>query len=121
MELTGAFSNPFVTDKSLLIRLAELHGALLQSSTVSARKPRSAPAKPDPVLETVTAVLELADRPMPTREIHTRACELIGKPLLRSSVKGVLSAYTLGGDRRFRRVAHGVYELDTFNRSAGAV
>jgi hypothetical protein len=65
------------------------------------------------VLETVTAVLELANRPMPTREIHTRACELIGRPLLRSSVKGILSAYTLGGDHRFRRVRHGVYELDT--------
>jgi hypothetical protein len=65
------------------------------------------------VLETVTVVLELADRPMLPREIHARACELIGKPLLRSSVKGILSAYTIGGDRRFRRVGHGLYELDT--------
>jgi len=120
MELNGALSNPFVTDKSLLIRLAELHGSLLRSSAAAPRKPRSAPAKPDPVLETVTVVLELADRPMLTREIHLRACELIGKPLLRSSVKGILSACTLGGDRRFHRVAHGVYELDTFNSSAGA-
>ena len=63
------------------------------------------------MLETVTMVLELAGRPMRPREVHATACELVGRPLSWSSVKGILSAYTIGGDRRFRRVRHGVYEL----------
>ena len=63
------------------------------------------------MLETVTFVLELAGRPMRAREIHAAANELLGRPLHWSSVKGILSAYALGGDRRFRRVRRGVYEI----------
>jgi hypothetical protein len=63
------------------------------------------------VLETVTLVLELAGRPLRACEIHAAARELLGVPLRWRSVKGILSAYTIGGDRRFRRVGHGVYEL----------
>jgi len=44
-------------------------------------------------------------------EIHAGASELLGRELRWSSVKGVLSAYVLGGDRRFRRLRRGVYEL----------
>jgi hypothetical protein len=39
------------------------------------------------------------------------ATELLGAPLRWRSVKGILSAYTIGGDKRFRRVRRGVYEL----------
>jgi hypothetical protein len=63
------------------------------------------------VLETVTLVLESAGRPMRACEIHAVATELLGEPLRWRSVKGILSAYTIGGDRRFHRVSHGVYEL----------
>jgi hypothetical protein len=63
------------------------------------------------VLETVTLVLELAGRPMRACEIHWAATELLGTPLRWRSVKGILSAYTIGGDKRFRRARHGVYEL----------
>jgi hypothetical protein len=44
-------------------------------------------------------------------EIHAAATELHGRPVLWHSVKEALSAYTIGGDRRFRRVGHGIYEL----------
>ena len=113
MELNGAFSNPFVTDKGLLIRLNSLHRTLLQKAAANPREPRPAPAKPSPVLETVTRVLELAGRPMRAREIHAAASELLGTPLHSYSVKGILSAYALGGDRRFHRLRRGVYELAT--------
>ncbi len=63
------------------------------------------------MLETVTLVLELADRPLRASEIHAAANTLLGRPLRWSSVKGTLSAYTLDGDRRFNRIRHGVYEL----------
>ncbi len=62
---------------------------------------------------TVTLVLARAARPMRAREIHAAASELAGSPLHWSSVKGILSAYTLGGDHRFRRIRRGVYELAT--------
>jgi hypothetical protein len=115
VDLSGAFSNPFATDKSLLIRLVELHRTLLKRSVQRPRQPRPAPPRAAPVLETVTFVLEVADRPMRAREIHAAATELLHAPLRWRSVKGVLSAYTIGGDRRFRRVRHGVYELAKMN------
>jgi len=62
------------------------------------------------VLEIVTLVLELAGRPMRACEIHA-AAELLGAPLRWRSVKGILSAYTIGGDKRFRRVRRGVYQI----------
>jgi hypothetical protein len=48
---------------------------------------------------------------MRASEIHAAANALLGSPICSSSVKGTLSAYTLGGDRRFRRVRRGVYDL----------
>ena len=63
------------------------------------------------MLETVTLVLERAGRPLRARDIHAAASELADAPLRWRSVTGILSASTIGGDRRFRRVHHGVYEL----------
>ena len=64
MELNGALSNPFVIDKSLLIRLTELRRSLIEIAITAPREPRDAPRGPDPVLATVTLVLELAGEPM---------------------------------------------------------
>jgi hypothetical protein len=64
-----------------------------------------------PVLELVTRVLEEANRPMRACEIHAAASELHETPLRWHSVKEALSAYTIGGDHRFRRVSYGIYEL----------
>jgi hypothetical protein len=64
-----------------------------------------------PVLELITRVLEEADRPMRPYEVHAAASKLYERPLLRHSVKEALSAYTIGADRRFRRVGYGRYEL----------
>lgn len=63
------------------------------------------------MLETVTLVLELAGRPLRACEIYAVATEALAAPLRWRSVKGILSAYTIGGDKRFRRVRRGVYEL----------
>jgi hypothetical protein len=113
MELNGALSNPFVTDKSLLVRLNDLRQILLQKALHAPLRPRPRPAWPrrSPVLETVTRVLERAERPMRACEIHLAACQLHGGPLRWPSVKDALSAYTRGGDRRFRRLRRGVYQL----------
>jgi hypothetical protein len=111
MELNGAFSNPFETYKSLLGRLSDLHQRLLERAVLSPRRPRRAPPKRVPVLETVTQVLEQAGEPMRARAIHAAAERRLGEPLRWSSVRGVLSAYTIGGDGRFRRIGHGRYEL----------
>jgi hypothetical protein len=63
------------------------------------------------VLETVTLVLQLSGKPMPTRGIHAAACELTGEPLLWKSAKAALAANVTGEHPRFRRVRYGVYEL----------
>ena len=62
------------------------------------------------MLETVTLVLKRVGKPMPAREIHAAACELVGKPLLWKSVKGTLAAYASGSDPRFRRIRRGMYQ-----------
>jgi len=36
-------------------------------------------------------------------EIYAAANEFVAEPLRRRSVKGILSGYTIAGDRRFRR------------------
>jgi hypothetical protein len=48
---------------------------------------------------------------MRASEIHAAANALVGGLIRWSSVKGVLSAYTLGGDHRFRKLRRGVYDL----------
>jgi hypothetical protein len=67
------------------------------------------PAKVTPVLETVTRVLEEAERPMRVREIHAAAEALLGAPLNRTSVKATLATYASGSRRRFERTSHGRY------------
>jgi hypothetical protein len=110
MELNGAFSNPFATDKDLLIRLGDLHRRLVEGAAEYPRQARSVPPKRSPVLETVTLVLELAGLPMRARDVHTAAEQLTGGTLRWSSVKAALAAGASGDRPRFRRIRHGVYE-----------
>ncbi len=112
MELSGALSNPFSKSKSLLKRLIELRGALLTRAAETPREPRQSPPKAAaPVLEAVTLVLKGASCAMRTIEVHAAAEALLGRPLLRSSVRGILSSHTFGGDHRFTRLRRGVYQL----------
>jgi hypothetical protein len=48
---------------------------------------------------------------MRASEVHAAACKLYDASLLWHSVKEALSAYTIGGDRRFSRVGYGIYQL----------
>jgi hypothetical protein len=109
VELSGALSNPRA--KVELVRLAELHGRLVAKASMNPRQPRPAPPKASPVLGTVTRVVGQAGRPMRACEIYVAAERLVGVPLLWSSVKGTLSAYSRSEAPRFRRVSRGVYEL----------
>jgi hypothetical protein len=43
-------------------------------------------------------------------EIHRAAEQLVGEPLLWTSVKAALAAGTTGLTPRFRRVAYGIYQ-----------
>jgi hypothetical protein len=59
VDLNGARSNPHAEVE--LSRLSALHDELLRKALANPRKPRPAPAKVSPVLETLTLVLERAD------------------------------------------------------------
>ena len=112
VELSGALSNPVTRSKALLKQIVELHKIQLTRASQTPREPRPAPPKSAaPVLQAVTLVLEGANCAMRTIEIHAAAEELLRRPLLRSSVRGILSAHTLGCDRRFTRLQRGIYQL----------
>ena len=110
MELNGARSNPQAWVE--LFRVGALHDELLRRASAEPREPRPVPRHPARVLATITRVLEEANYPMRAREIHAAASELAGEPLLWSSVKAALSADVTGEHPRFRRVRHGVYQLE---------
>jgi hypothetical protein len=109
MEDNGARSNPQA--KVELARLAELRLRLLHRAAMDPKQPRPLPPKVSPVLETVTGVLERAGRPMRACEIHAAAERIAGQPLLLSSVKAILAAYSCRNNPRFRRISRGIYEL----------
>jgi hypothetical protein len=109
MELNGALSNPRLAVE--LGCLGALHEDLLLRAEADPRQPRPPPPKTSRVLETVTLVLELAERSMRTREIHAAAEQLFGQPLRWTSVKGAIAGHVSGPERRFRRVRRGVYKI----------
>jgi hypothetical protein len=109
VEHNGARSNPQA--KVELSRLAELHARLVAKAMTNPLAPRSAPPRRSPVLETITRVLEQAERPMRACEIHEAVELLASEPLRWSSVKGILAAYSSGEHSRFRRISRGTYEL----------
>ncbi len=109
MELNGALSNPFESDKDLLRRLDELHRELLDKAETDARRPRQAPAKTTPVLETISSVLASAARPMRAREIHAAAQKLAGMPLSWNTVKDCLHKNARRPSGLVERVGHGRY------------
>ena len=111
MELNGALSNPLANHKEGLRKLSALHRRLLAKAAIAPAMPRAVRRRPIPVLEIVTNILALAEEPMRACEIHAAAAELIGDSIRWPSVKGILSAHTIGGDRRFRRIRRGCYEL----------
>jgi hypothetical protein len=108
VELNGAFSNP--RPQLELRRLGALHGRLVAQAAVAPRTPQPvSPGRPQ-VLLAVSRVLEAADRPMRACEVHRAAEQLVGEPLLWTSVKAALAAGTTGLTPCFRRVAYGVYQ-----------
>ena len=111
MELNGARSNPFASDKDRLAQLDRLHRRLLHKAATSPRQPRPAPTKLSSVLETVTLVLKRAGGPMRVREIHTAAQQLAGDTLLWTSVKATLARGATGPSPPFQRIRRGVYRL----------
>jgi len=63
------------------------------------------------VLAAVTRVLESAREPMMVSDIHEAVKRVLDDRVPLSTVKDALSAHTIGGDQRFRRVRQGIYEL----------
>jgi hypothetical protein len=63
------------------------------------------------VLATITRVLEEAEGPMRTQEIHAAAEQLSGEPLRWTSVKAALAAYANGYEPLFERVRRGYYRI----------
>ena len=65
-----------------------------------------------PLHQIVTLVLAEAERPMTVNEIRMAAEQHLGRPPPRATLKATLATGVGGALRRFRRVRHGVYELE---------
>ncbi len=63
------------------------------------------------MIDTITAVLELANQPMQARDIHATAEELLGQPIKWTSVKATLAEHASGPRPRFQRTGHGRYRI----------
>jgi hypothetical protein len=69
------------------------------------------PRRVGAVIDTITAILEHADQPMRTRDIHTTAEELLGRPIKWTSVKATLAEHVRGPRPRFQRTGYGRYRI----------
>ena len=75
------------------------------------------------MLETVTRVLEQADRPMRATEIHKEAPRQLSwreRLLLGIRERGPFCLTRSGADRRFQRIGRGCYELRPDRGKPGA-
>ena len=101
MELIGHYSNHDETSQS--------------RSSVKAQWPARPTTRPlhrrGALLATITSVLERNGQPMPVHQIHVATEQELGRAVPYSSLKEALSAHARSGDRRFRRVRYGWYEL----------
>jgi hypothetical protein len=109
MDLSGAFSNP--RHQVELPRLAALQARLLALTLLNPKTPCSPPRRIGAVIDTITAVLELAEQPMRARDIHIAAEEPLGRPIKWTSVKATLAEHACGPRPRFQRTGHGRYRI----------
>jgi hypothetical protein len=84
---------------------AELPGSIARATGEEFKGPHRA------VIDTITAVLVHAEKPLRARDIHAAAEELLGWPIKRSSVKATLAAHASGPLPRFERVGYGRYRM----------
>jgi len=75
------------------------------------KKPRPLPARIGAVIDTITAVLELADQPMRACDVHAAAEKLLGREIKWSSAKATLAAHASGHDPDSKRVGYGRYRI----------
>jgi hypothetical protein len=108
MELSGALSNPFATDKGLLRRLVQRRSETPVACTTVTRttEPRRTA-----LLELAELVLRREARPMRLREIHFAASTVLARELPAHSMKQALSANLKSRRPRFRRLSRGLYDL----------
>ena len=109
MELNGACSNPRLQVE--LPRLTALQARLHDLALADPKTPRPPPPRIGAIVDTITAVLELADQSMRARDIHSAAEELLGEPIKRSSVKATLATHASGPHPRFQRTGYGRYRI----------
>jgi hypothetical protein len=109
MELSGALSNPFTTDRGLLRRLVQHRKKTCESAHSMARPPEP---RRTALLELAELVLSREARPMRLCEINVAASAVLGRELPTHSMKQALSANLMSRKPRFRRVTRGLYEME---------
>lgn len=107
MDLLRALSNPDVRVK--LAQLAKLSHRLLSEAPATMAPIARPPARAGELVQTVTAVLADAGRPMQVAEVREAVEHRLGHPLSQASIKACLSEYTLRPSPRFERIERGVY------------
>jgi hypothetical protein len=91
--------------------LAVLQARLSDLALTRPRTARPQPSRIGAVIDTVTAVLELAEKPMRACDIHAATEELLGRPIKWTSVKATLAGHARGPRPRFQRTSYGRYRI----------
>jgi hypothetical protein len=84
------------------------------------KTPFSPPRRIGAVIDTIIAVLEIADQPMRARDIRTTAEQLLGRPIKWTSVKATLAEHACGSRPRFQRTGYGRYRIASTRAPAGS-
>lgn len=107
VQLTGALSNPSV--KADLARLLALKDQILLTSRHTPRQPTPSTLKNGAVKAHLIQLLDQADRPLRTIELHSLLESQLGYRLAKSTVRSALYSAISESEPRVARVGHGLY------------
>src|SRR5260370_15504415 len=105
MDLSGAFSNPRVTDEGLRT-LSTLCHRLLSRGRASPKTPKAPKTRSGEVARTIDPVLSEEGRAMRGNEIQRAAEQRLGHPLSSSPLRDSLSEHSKGPKSRYLRVGY---------------
>ena len=114
MELNGALSNPFTTDKILLLKVSKLYHTALARVGISPKPPTTTPrSHVRAVRRALVEVLAEAGSDLRLFELQRRVEERLDRELPRTRFKDYVNDQSKGRSPLLERLGYGRYRLRT--------